>query len=752
MKQVAQSVPSVLPLGVESAGLPASLPPEDALALLDLIRELPAAKREEEIYLLPADQQAYVRTALAAESPTPPSLPSLDTEDIQYPIIDEAVRLLSEKNIVTREEFDRLSDASRQKAFTVAGVSSRETIDKIRDALTESVQEGADLKDFRDKILRETEDGTFLSEGHLENVFRTGVQAQYSDGQVEVLNHPFVRQGFPYTTYNAIHDDRVRPNHLALEKLGIGGSNVYRINDPVFQRFRPPWDYNDRCNWRPLSISQAADMGIDEAKRWLSTGEEPSPPAFVPMPPFEPPPSFERALLSIRLALSPLSDWEEEENTSRAVLDPPLVHAQGEGHHSAVGDYAKERHGNKHKGMKRRSLLRGKRRKLSRDHRLKKPGGAPSLSLQIPDPPAISTGNVVPEPPTSGDPKNPRPSIADSGEHSEAGITAFASNAPDRVFVPNDWAPLKAVLVGIPDNDVLPKWYPNKDNADGNELDYDVSRAGLTKREAAPKEFVACIEQLDAFCNLLESEGVTVYRPPLTDIAVAKDQPVGLTASWVRESFSIIGDCIIQNQCRAPHRNKERAALEPFFSKISRTMDRPIFRPPPCSGERQPDWENDPRVFIEGGDIFRTGKDVLVGMSYLATSPTGYRWLASLLEHLGVNVWPAYLTQDWLHMDYVLALVRPGLCVAYLKAFKDKLLPSPLTDWECVELTKDETNHKMCGNLLTIAPGKVLMPNASRRLLRLLERKNVDVLDVDMSAVAFFQGAADCATTELLRE
>jgi 8-oxo-dGTP pyrophosphatase MutT (NUDIX family) len=112
----------------------------------------------------------------------------------------------------------------------------------------------------------------------------------------KVLATPGVANLFPYRAYHAIHDDRVRPDHLALEKAGIGGSNIFRTDDPVWEIFRPPWGYNCRCSWSPISIRDAADLGVDEARLWLSTGEPPAHPAHVRMPSFQPDGSYERTV------------------------------------------------------------------------------------------------------------------------------------------------------------------------------------------------------------------------------------------------------------------------------------------------------------------------------------------------------------------------------------------------------------------------------------------------------------------------
>lgn len=311
-REVAKGIPT-LAVFAGATNLPPSLEPKDAVVLVDRLKKLSVEDRAKAIYDLPSDQQTYAQHAVAAaeaggmEPPPLVRVSSYESDDIHLPTIEEAVKSLSERNVVTRQQFDELDAAARTKAFTVANVSAEETLTKIRDSLSENVKEGVDYETWRKKVMEDVDQGTFLSEAHQETVFRTNVQSAFSDGQMTVLRHPLVRSGFPYSAYDSIHDGRRRENHGKLEKLGIQGTNVYRNDDPVFQTFRPPWDYNDRCGWTPMTIRQAAEKGIEEAKKWLDTGVEPTDKAHVPMPDFAPPPEFQRALasapLSIRLSL-----------------------------------------------------------------------------------------------------------------------------------------------------------------------------------------------------------------------------------------------------------------------------------------------------------------------------------------------------------------------------------------------------------------------------------------------------------------
>lgn len=232
--------------------------------------------------------------------PAPPSPPSgdwlyPDPDDeplIRLPLIDRAVKHLAEREIVSADEFYRLSGAAKQQAFTISADVTEDTIAKVRNLLQDNLDEGASLKTFA-KAVNEALPTLPISDSHLELVFRNNAQEAFAQGQEHVLDNPIVQDGFPYRAYYAIRDARARHEHLALEHLGLDGTNVYHRDDPTWRRFRPPWAHNCRCGWAPLSVRDAAKLGVKEAQQWLDSGVEPAH-AWVASPPFSPPAGWER--------------------------------------------------------------------------------------------------------------------------------------------------------------------------------------------------------------------------------------------------------------------------------------------------------------------------------------------------------------------------------------------------------------------------------------------------------------------------
>ena len=234
--------------------------------------------------------------------------PEAPPPEVVFPMIEEATNKLLSRRAMTRMEFDLLTDQAKASAFTVAGLMTDQAVGAVQGHLAEMVRTGMDKRAFASRLLA---DGIPLEKAHLENVYRTGVMTAYSDGKDALMNRPGLRELFPYVARYATHDRRVRPEHLAMEKLGIDQSNIYRANDPVIRKFRSPWSWSCRCEDSYLSIMEAAHRGCREAKQWLETGVEPSPPAWVSHPPFDLPEGWTRLGLDVR-RLS--STWDESQH------------------------------------------------------------------------------------------------------------------------------------------------------------------------------------------------------------------------------------------------------------------------------------------------------------------------------------------------------------------------------------------------------------------------------------------------------
>jgi len=136
---------------------------------------------------------------------------------------------------------------ARTKAFSIAGISSLDTLTVVRDSLAAKLQSGQTFKEWKKDIL---ESGTLdLPDHRLENIFRTNIQGNYNRGRWDYFNRN--QDAFPYLMYDAINDTRVRPAHLAMDNI------IKPVGDPFWAEHAPPNGYMCRCSLINLTESQA---------------------------------------------------------------------------------------------------------------------------------------------------------------------------------------------------------------------------------------------------------------------------------------------------------------------------------------------------------------------------------------------------------------------------------------------------------------------------------------------------------------
>ncbi|HYH66843.1 MAG TPA: phage minor head protein [Urbifossiella sp.] len=202
---------------------------------------------------------------------------------VRFPQVERAAEFVRSRLATTPEAFALLDADAQRAAFTVARAATLDAVEKVQAAVADDVARGGTKKEFAAAV-REALGASALADGQIEALYRTHTARAYSAGQLDVLDHPLVTDEFPYLEYSATHDGRVRAEHLALEKMGLDGTAVYRRDDPIWQRFYPPWGWQCRCVVIPLSVEDAAARGVKEAIRWRDTGEPPRRPQWVKPP------------------------------------------------------------------------------------------------------------------------------------------------------------------------------------------------------------------------------------------------------------------------------------------------------------------------------------------------------------------------------------------------------------------------------------------------------------------------------------
>ncbi|MGU3290788.1 phage minor head protein [Acinetobacter radioresistens] len=175
----------------------------------------------------------------------------------------EALQFARSRKIVLPDEFYSLDLKTRQLATAVSFLSSMEQIQTVIAAVNKAIADGSTFEDFK-KLVAEHE--IKLSEPYLKNVFRTNIQTAYSHGRWQQQQRN--RDKRPYLMYSAIDDSRVRPSHLALNRI------VRHIDDPFWLMYYPPWGFMCRCTVIALTEKQAEKYGITPDDQLPEVAEE----------------------------------------------------------------------------------------------------------------------------------------------------------------------------------------------------------------------------------------------------------------------------------------------------------------------------------------------------------------------------------------------------------------------------------------------------------------------------------------------
>jgi len=235
--------------------------------------------------------QAYLRSAGDAAASIPARRFSgremTDLAEVaKFPKTAAAIQALSNRGILTAEEFYALDSEQRDKHFTVSGQHSEDVIERIQTAITEILAEGPSIAKAKEMIAEAVAgEGSPLSDAHLETVYRVAVNQSYHDGLERVLDDPIVGEAFPYLYDSSIADGRRTKLCQYFATAGIDGTSVYRADDPVYAKLKPVRHFNCRCNVFPLTIKDAAKLGVGEAEEWLKTGQPPKNPFRMQAPP-----------------------------------------------------------------------------------------------------------------------------------------------------------------------------------------------------------------------------------------------------------------------------------------------------------------------------------------------------------------------------------------------------------------------------------------------------------------------------------
>lgn len=273
----------------------------------------------------------------------------------------------------------------------------------------------------------------------------------------------------------------------------------------------------------------------------------------------------------------------------------------------------------------------------------------------------------------------------------------------------------------------------------------------LDVKESAPQLWEQLTEAVERVADTFTEHGVTVLRPrpfaPQERTYLGELQE-GASLLYPADPICVLGKHVIETCIRRPFRRKEawatRSVLQPLIDADPEV--RHVASPRAELGEAGHEGAG---PFLEGGDVVVIGRDVLCGNTDLTSNAAGSAWLRRYLEPFGYHVHPVPVTGTWLHLLGVMCVLREGLAMAYLPALGGAL-PTPIADWEVIEITEDET--RMLATVgMNLDARRHLIDARLERVIGELERHGMEPIPIDVEHLSAWGGAVRCVTLPISR-
>ena len=323
------------------------------------------------------------------------------------------------------------------------------------------------------------------------------------------------------------------------------------------------------------------------------------------------------------------------------------------------------------------------------------------------------------------------------------------------IAVHHEWGALKEVIVGVP-HVRLP------------------SRLAKAPRKFLPEESIALIEanagkalvdfypelnqkfiaQVNELIGILEGRGIIVHqvRQHLpSEEAFLANLNDSVFQTFPRDPVLVVGNSVIETAMFEPNRRKERFAIRRAIAeRITESDAVLVSMPQPEPFPADDDGNYGPGPFLEGGDVFLLGRDLYVGLTGNASNQAGIDWLQRYLGP-GYRVHGVPMSDQFLHLDCVLATPRPGLAIICREAFIDGL-PDFLEGWTLIDVSAEDAEGKLGCNGLVLDDSTMLVGADMPELAETLRAHGTEVITTPIDGIHWQGGGFRCWHHPLVRE
>jgi N-dimethylarginine dimethylaminohydrolase len=333
----------------------------------------------------------------------------------------------------------------------------------------------------------------------------------------------------------------------------------------------------------------------------------------------------------------------------------------------------------------------------------------------------------------------------------------------------NEWDQLEEVIVGNP----LRARYPTADRSTQLAEFPDRSLEEIPQGPFPQQIIEETEEDLNAFVEVLEELGITVRRPDTwpheAKFSTIHWESEGYYNYCPRDIMLVIGDRIIETpsviRSRALETFSYRTMLLDYLKSGAKWFSAP--RPMLLDSLFEVDLDkptprNDEPAF-DAANVLRLGQDLI----YLVSSTgneMGGQWLQTIL---GDEFRVHFLKDVYYgsHIDSTFVALRPGLMLCNPARLNDDTLPEILKQWEIIYsppiesagrydadyLAKSIGSKWIEMNILSINPNLVVVDRGQTALIKLLEKKGLDVIPLKLRHSKMLGGGFHCITLDIRR-
>src|SRR3989338_516337 len=338
----------------------------------------------------------------------------------------------------------------------------------------------------------------------------------------------------------------------------------------------------------------------------------------------------------------------------------------------------------------------------------------------------------------------------------------------------NEWDPLEEVIVGVIEGSTIPEWHVTLEATMPKEHQNLFRQNG--GKLFPESQISAAKKELDDFCHILESEGVTVRRPDSTYFNKPYSSPEwtaqgGFYAAMPRDILLVIGNEIIESPMAWRSRYFEivayRSLLKDYFEKGAKWSAGPkpllsdrLYNYDYCKDPNQDKLEyaiTEHEPVFDAADFLRCGKDVFVQQSNV-TNRLGIEWLQ---RHLGSTYRIHTLQfedQHPMHIDATIMPLAPGKLL--INPDRVKEIPPMFKGWDILPAPRpaipDEqllyfTSKWISINVLMLDEKRVIVEKNELPLISSLKQWGFKVILCSFRNFNTFGGSFHCATVDIRR-